>query len=130
MPKTLFAPPHKHIKHDHRYFGGEHHVYALIDPRNGKVRYIGFTFNCTQRLGSHRSTNSTKPIGQWMDELAADGVEPVFAVLETVVGCTNARNRESQLIRLYVDAGAPLLNDGGGSRGRFSKNVFRELAER
>lgn len=97
---------------DHRLFWPTY-VYALIDPRDGKVRYIGCTINAGSREYQHRNPRSaSKLVRQWSSELEAEGLKFVFAVLETCDGYEKGADRERELIKLYRKVGAPIFNGG------------------
>jgi hypothetical protein len=113
-----------------QYFSGPHYVYTLADPRTGIVRYVGMTENPIQRRRSLLATSATKPLGEWLLELAEAGVTPVFTIIETCRGNPTARLREQHWIAHYVKvSGAHMLfNRKCGRLGRFDKPT-RELAE-
>lgn len=53
-------------------------VYALIDPRDGKPRYIGQTKRpLAERLSGHLGSTRTQPrVRAWVAELRAAGLRP------------------------------------------------------
>lgn len=56
-------------------------VYALGDPRDGEIRYVGYTVDLFRRLSLHRSeTKRGHPnrVYQWLREIES----PVVVVLE------------------------------------------------
>ena len=63
--------------------------YALIDPRDGAIRYVGRTVSALNiRLNSHIRTSvkgkSNSPKAQWIRELVSVGLSPVIRLLEEV----------------------------------------------
>lgn len=60
------------------------HIYILVDPRDNAVRYVGRTVNPHDRLKQHLGKNTGKAKQEWLIELAAAGLSPVFKVVETV----------------------------------------------
>lgn len=87
-------------------------VYALCDPFEGDIRYVGQTVNPKKRLGRHAYSAHTiqiNPFYGWLSGLRAASVKPVFRVLETVTDGT-ARQREKRWIILLLRAGVELLN--------------------
>lgn len=59
-------------------------VYALRDPRNGLVRYVGSTRNISARFVQHRCS-SERTAGarrKWVLDLRSAGFEPELVVLE------------------------------------------------
>jgi hypothetical protein len=60
------------------------YVYALVDPRDGVVRYIGATWNPRLRLRHHiTSRRMPHPKCAWVTELLALDLEPEMRILET-----------------------------------------------
>jgi predicted GIY-YIG superfamily endonuclease len=97
-----------------------HFIYTLTDPRNGIVMYVGCTLNPVAREQQHRCSPRTKPVGRWMDELAAAGLEPIFTVVAAIRSRDRAWEREKRLIAEYRKLShGLLLNRKPGRRGRF-----------
>lgn len=82
-------------------------IYALIDPRRGRIRYIGQTKTIPQRYYTHMTPGygSTKMI-RWVAELREAGVRPQMMILEVVAGDL-VSHAEYRWIRQYR---AHLLN--------------------
>lgn len=62
-------------------------IYALVDPRDGRVRYIGTANDPERRLQGQLVTvacRGTSRKGRWLCELAAAGYTPGLAILERV----------------------------------------------
>jgi hypothetical protein len=59
------------------------HVYALKDPRDGAVRYVGITFHPEQRLRGHLSERSDTRKCAWIAELRQLGLVPGMRILES-----------------------------------------------
>ena len=86
-------------------------IYALIDPRDDSIRYIGMTHNPDQRLKEHlrgRGGNSPKRI--WINELRQLGLVPTMQPIEKGLSLPAALERESFLIQHYLNAGNVLVN--------------------
>jgi predicted GIY-YIG superfamily endonuclease len=59
-------------------------IYALIDPRDSSIRYIGITDNPDQRLKEHlRGRGGNPPKREWVYELRQLGLVPIMQPLET-----------------------------------------------
>jgi hypothetical protein len=85
-------------------------IYALTDPRNDEVRYIGQTKYRINRYTQHkrnRDDNAAKH--EWIAELNALGLEPGCMILEEV-DWDHRFKRESQWIKHYQEQGADLTN--------------------
>lgn len=100
-----------------------HHVYALVDPRDLRVRYIGVTVkSLNTRLCGHladgRKIKNGKPYynyprATWIRELTELGQKPIIVLIET----TEYRNRELFWIVEYRMNGAMLTNSNDGGSG-------------
>ena len=89
-------------------------IYALIDPRTDAIRYVGSTRSehrnnsgrlChpTKRLYEHFRKARLMPemaISQWLNDLLAKGLRPIFEVLDTGPD----RKREKELIKSLASA--------------------------
>ncbi|QCX81066.1 hypothetical protein C9F11_37415 [Streptomyces sp. YIM 121038] len=85
-------------------------IYALIDPRDNKIRYIGKTEKpVLTRLGSHLATPTNPAMRVWINALSLQGMTPRIEPLTTVP--VPLLNHEEQLqIRRHADQGHRLLN--------------------
>ena len=89
-------------------------IYALIDPRDGRVRYIGKAKDAQKRLKGHmRETRRRSPLYSWIASLKKRGLQPSCEILLTCVG--DWREAEKRLIAEYREKFSDLLNlaDGG-----------------
>ncbi len=90
------------------------HIYTLADPRNGAVRYVGWSFKPTQRLCAHMSEAKRKVShkGRWILQLG--GAKPVLKIVESGTGPGWA-DAERRWIAHFRAEQAPLTNltDGG-----------------
>jgi predicted GIY-YIG superfamily endonuclease len=76
-------------------------IYALIDPRDSSIRYIGITDNPDQRLKEHlRGRGGNPPKRNWVYELRQIGLVPIMQPLETGLSLPAALERESFLSRV------------------------------
>lgn len=85
-------------------------IYALVDPRDGRVRYIGRTSqSLVERLQGHcdyaARYRSQTPLMRWLRELLAAGISPRIRAL-AVVSDVLADAAEHQ----YIAAHPGLLN--------------------
>lgn len=99
-------------------------IYALVDPRNNQIRYIGKTMRTAhRRLRRHLArcyldeANTHK--NRWLRQLLAFGLEPQILVLETCTSAIDLSAAERRHIAAYRTSGARLTNatpggDGGG----------------
>lgn len=86
-------------------------VYTLSDPRTNEVRYVGCTLDVKRRFNDHmRNQEGNSRKRAWIDELKAQGLQPVLFVLEDELKEAEAFNHEAYWIVQYRDHGASLLN--------------------
>ena len=61
------------------------YVYALLDPRDGALRYVGRSSNPAKRVRNHLNPRQSGPrMTEWIQGLAAAGLMPDIAVLREV----------------------------------------------
>jgi hypothetical protein len=101
-------------------------IYALVDPRDGALRYIGVTKGPVLfRVDRHYHDSRVKtPVGGWVFELRRAGYRPDWFVVEYADGFA-WRDAESFWIGYFRMIGADLLNvqAGGDSRRRLRKTL-------
>lgn len=105
-------------------------VYGLVDPRDGRLRYVGSSRVPTMRYQAH-TYGGDPTTKDWVAELKAEGLRPDLRILAE--SCVDWRGRETQTIRENPD----LLNKadyvGGTPREDYSAPIatnlraFREL---
>lgn len=90
-------------------------IYALRDPDNGEVRYIGKANNAAKRLTTHIRDSRVRdnPVHRWIRKLGRDNKLPTITVECVATG--DWKDLERQLIAQHRADGARLLNvaDGG-----------------
>ena len=87
------------------------YIYALIDPRDDAVRYVGCAGDIDKRLGEHmRSKSLGLPKYRWLAELKQCGLSPRLEILETVEGYLPTFAREEYWVKKLMGSGAPLTN--------------------
>lgn len=93
-------------------------IYALVDPRDNTVRYIGQTNNLNERMQAHRSAAVNKWVGAWVRDLATVGQSFQCKVI-TRSAVQHADAAERYWIAFYRSLGT-LFNEseGGGSNRR------------
>lgn len=86
-------------------------VYALIDPRDQSVKYIGITKDVYSRMRQHsRCEENNTAKNAWITELQREQLMFIMHSLEKVRTFEQALKREAAWIKAYLDAGIPLLN--------------------
>jgi hypothetical protein len=85
-------------------------IYALVDPRNNKVRYIGQSVNCYRRIVDHIGDKSAKtPVAKWVAELRSLSLRPSMLILEEV-SANELTACERKWILKHKSKGTELLN--------------------
>lgn len=91
--------------------GQEAAIYALIDPRDRRLRYIGMTGRPTQRLKEHVAGDEANQRKQeWMIDLVKAGLRPIMRILEVLPTYEQALEREDCWIQACIQAGLDILN--------------------
>jgi GIY-YIG catalytic domain len=86
-------------------------VYALIDPRDNSIRYIGIAEHPAIRLEQHlQSSGGNIPKRQWINELRQLGLTPMMQPIETGLSLPVALEHETMWIQHYLSAGIALVN--------------------
>jgi predicted GIY-YIG superfamily endonuclease len=90
-------------------------IYALIDPRDEMVRYIGISDDMPTRFMHHlRETGARTAKGTWLAELRRYGLQPTIKILEEIqlekTQRYKAEERERHWIRVFEQSGASLTN--------------------
>ena len=89
----------------------DYHVYALLDPRDQKVYYIGMSRRPEVRLIEHTSQKAYKLRYAWIKALEQQGLRPLLKIIETAgKDRAYAFKREKYWIRYFLSQNAPLLN--------------------
>ena len=65
------------------------HVYALKDPRDGTVRYVGTTHDLKHRLQGHQAERSDSRKSAWIAGLRTLNLSPEMCILESGDGGRN-----------------------------------------
>ena len=112
------------------FYTSEVCIYVLIDPRDGRVRYVGKTDNPRRRLNVHISTVMRGAISgrfaMWIKDIVLSGRKPEMIALEYVEE-GKWQDREIDWINYFRIHGASLLNrvrGGNAPRNRRGQVIF------
>ncbi|HLG65988.1 MAG TPA: GIY-YIG nuclease family protein [Ktedonosporobacter sp.] len=96
----------------------QYQIYALIDPRDKSIRYVGLSNDVRYRFAQHLLRDGGKLERAWIIELQQLGLSPIFQILETVADNTYpaACEREHHWIYKLTCSGHSLLNVSGVRR--------------
>ena len=96
-------------------------VYALLDPRDGAIRYVGRTKRTLRcRLKEHlgpRGKALRRHCTKWVLQLQHLGLQPRIVLLQTYVDAESMLNGESRWIRRLRQRGFHLTNHTDGGDG-------------
>ena len=99
----------------------KHYIYALIDPRDNKLKYVGYSVNPKRRLREH--TNLIKinrrrnKAHNWCLHLYNNKMKPVMKILEICGSIEHGAKREDYWIRFFRKKGCDLKNTSDGGKG-------------
>src|SRR6266496_4132123 len=87
-------------------------VYALVDPRDEAIRYIGMSKNVWRRYAMHlvMASRMTPEKDAWVKELNRLDLSPLLKILEIAETKEEARKRETHWIQHYLNIDAQLIN--------------------
>ena len=107
------------------------YIYALVDPRDDTIRYIGKTIQSLEkRMKSHLRRRDGTRRARWIEELSASQQKPSIHILEVIRANKDWEKRERWWIAHGMDEGWPLTNvsDGGEGRapGHYKSSITRK----
>jgi hypothetical protein len=125
LEKTRDNPP-KQLDFD----SGHILIYALTDPREGSVRYIGVTSNRGKRMAAHAAARwcGNPGLKRWEDELQSLGLAPKMVTLG-IASSWNWSSAEKAWIAFVESNGYLLYNIMEGGKVRDPKGRGNELRE-
>ena len=85
-------------------------IYALTDPRDNKIYYVGISGSPNARLKEHLAQPISKKMGKWIEELKQIGLTPGLTVLRDVLMGEDELQVEKEYIYKMIEEGHPLLN--------------------
>ena len=100
-------------------------IYALIDPRTGRVRYVGKADNPRERLLVHLEPNQLQVKSKknsWLKNLLNAKLKPQMKILE-VVDFNNWQRQEKYWIAYYRQQTSNLTNLADGGVGAYSTSL-------
>ncbi len=108
-------------------------MYALLDPRDGRVRYVGLSSSGLTRPRQHATSRAHArkyPVSLWAKKLRRAGVDYSVVVLERAEEYGQLQEQERFWIRVLRDAGCRLLNLTDGGEGTLGRRRSPEQRER
>ena len=79
-------------------------IYALIDPNDGSVGYVGKSIDIAKRYHQHIGTHDGTPKSMWVKQLLDSGQKPGLKLLER---CENSEldDRETYWMSFFMESG-------------------------
>ena len=88
-------------------------IYALIDPRDNLIHYIGRTCDIKNRLRIHMLNTEGRngeEKREWIADLKGQSLIPILNVIADGLTSSEAAKQERQYIQYYAELGMPLKN--------------------
>ena len=108
---------------------GKVYIYALKDPRDGQIRYVGKTANVSRRLKGHIRDGIISRKRAWLIDLVASGLIPEVEILE-IANTENFSQREAAWIEKVANEGCNITNVVFNPNGKESIEQDREVQQR
>lgn len=90
---------------------GQYAIYALTDPADNLVYYVGQTCKPQRRFAQHLAARHHKGSkAAWLRRLEQQGQQPIMQILEFVESEEAASAKEQEWIHHFLQKGMPLLN--------------------
>lgn len=95
------------------------YIYCLLDPFDGRCRYVGVSNDPNRRLKRHFKYEDRNPYKfRWINKILKQDSYPILKILETV-NKDSWGNRERWWIRFFRKKEQPLTNLTKGGEGTF-----------
>lgn len=104
------------------------HLYVLVDPRDGEIRYVGWTSRTLkQRLAEHMCLSSSSHYhrAHWLAQLKRLGTRPIIRMLQDV-SLAEVETAERYWIGHFRALGCRLVNNTDGGEGSLGRVVSTE----
>jgi predicted GIY-YIG superfamily endonuclease len=86
-------------------------IYALVDPRDNTVRYVGMTSDVYKRFFEHTQCGGSNfEKNAWIMEMRDQNVMPLMVELERTESQALARKREAYWIQHFISLQSKLMN--------------------
>jgi hypothetical protein len=93
------------------------YIYALIDPRDGAIRYVGKSDHPHVRFFQHMNdSGGSRRKGEWIESLKSLSLKPEVKILAEV-DSEDCFQEEKSWIKRMIDNGCDLVNGNMGRGG-------------
>lgn len=93
------------------------YIYALADPANGQIRYIGKSIRPLERLTNHCNEKSVCHRTNWIKAMIREGRRPVIGILDRLDESEDWKTAEQRWIKYGRECGWNLVNETDGGDG-------------
>jgi hypothetical protein len=101
-------------------------IYALFDPRNGYIRYVGLTRDVKARIRRYRDSPHTLHLRNWFNSLYVLGLAPEMAIIDSTDSELESCMLERKWISKCREDGFDLINlTKGGERAFEISDEYR-----
>lgn len=109
----------KQLKRDEKHY----QIYALVDPRDDNIRYVGLSADTNYRFYQHMQRYGGKLEIAWLKELHRSDLSPILKILETVSpnDYSTACERERYWIQSLQNEGYSLVNVFGTNKRTYPR---------
>lgn len=105
-------------------------LYVLIDPRDGDIRYVGYTvWTLAKRLRFHFYDREVNHRTNWLRKLTQLGLHPIIRLVQQVP-CSVVKDAERYWIAFFRLAGCSLVNGTDGGDGFLGRKHTEETKQR
>jgi predicted GIY-YIG superfamily endonuclease len=119
------------VTHAHRKGISMYVIYALVDPRDNTVRYVGMSADVYKRFVEHiNNSGANYAKNSWIMELRALNKMVIMISLEEVAEYEYARERERYWIQHFEVLGSPVMNIMGTVSARNARKKSEQIARR
>lgn len=111
------------------------YIYALLDPRDNSIRYIGKTIHPKTRLGAHlyESRSQDHYRARWIRILSAKNLKPIFKILK-ICPLEEFEIHEAFFIKLHKSKRLTNSDEtGSGINGRkkeITENAIKKISKK
>lgn len=106
-------------------------IYALVDPNNHQIRYIGKATNLKTRIKNHLKPScliSETHKNNWLKHLVKENKKPFVVVLESNLDEKSLNENEIKWIKFCKKIGCELTNStNGGDGGKMSEESIIKM---
>lgn len=105
-------------------------LYHLCDPRNGGVRYVGYSHNPDKRFNRHLKDMGSTHKCRWLSSLRTLGLQPILVTVCVLQSAEEAKRMEVAMIAMLRKRGIDLTNTTPGGDGVMTGRKHEEATRK